>query len=367
MADERLAAPIVEGRCTACWGSARPPEYEGGEVTGIECGLCANRLTGREAALEWKEIERELGRNLPRAGRGRAAKYRPDAKFVAKVIPDMPRDKAGMDARIQAALELPSRMNRERWLTRHKVPAGEAGYRYLQAKLLVAAACSLPQDTAINRWNEVEPAGPVKVRIERLEEGTHIRTEAEGVSRTAPGTWTARLGMNMMRALTAAFSCELALKAILMTRNDRVRMTHDLRALYDDLPEDSRARLRGDYGAIADVLRASREIFGNWRYFTNSASIKEAMERSMHPERVRNLEKAARVIIDECAMAGLEGELTLIPHAAWTAKPGEGITKTDFRETMRFKAETGESAIVWPPVPKSADDVASPNGDEREG
>ena len=368
MADERLAAPIVEGRCAACWGNARQPECDGGEVTGIECGLCTNRLTGCEAANEWKEIEQELGRNLPRVCRGRAAKYRPHAKFVAKIIPDMPRDKAGMDARIRATRKRPSRMNRERWLTRHNVPAGEAGYLYLQAKLLAAAAGSLPQETAINRWNEVELAGPVKWRIERLEdERIHIRTEAEGVSRAAPGTWTARAGANMMRALTAAFSCEVALKAILMTRNDRARVTHDLRALYDDLPEDSQARLKGDYGVIGDVLRASRETFGSWRYCENSASLKEATECSLHPERVRNLEKAARVIIDECAIAGLEGELTLIPHAAWTAKLGEGITNVDFRETMHFSAETGESAIAWPPVRKSAHDVASSTGDDREG
>ena len=36
------------------------------------------------------------------------------------------------------------------------------------------------------------------------------------------------------------------MKAILMTRNDRARMTHDRWALYDGLPGDSRARLRGE-------------------------------------------------------------------------------------------------------------------------
>ena len=368
MADERLAAPIVVGRCTACWGNVPQPECEGGDVTGIECGLCGSRLAGREAAIEWKEIEQELGRNLPRAGRGQAAKYRPDARFVAKIIPDMPRDKAGMDARIQAELRLPSRDPGVRWLTRHNIPAGEAGYLYLQAKLLAAAVRSLPYETAINRWDEVELAGPVKWHVERLDEaGIHIRTEAEGVSRTPPGTWAARAGTNMMRALTAGFSCEVALKAILMTRNDRARMTHDLRALYDDLPEDSRARLRGDYAAIGDVLRESREVFGDWRYFENSASLKQATECSMHPERVSDLEKAARVIIDECAMAGLTGGLTPTGHAACTGELGENPAITGFQETMHFRAESGESAIVWPPLRKSADDAAPTNGDDREG
>ena len=363
MADERLAAPIVLGRCKACWGSVPQPDCEGGEVTGIECGLCGSRLAGREAAIEWKKIEQEFGRNLARAGRGQAAKYRPDAKFVAKIIPDMPRDKARMDARIQAALSLPKREHGVRWLTRHNIPAGEAGYLYLQAKLLAAAARSLPQETAINRWEELELVGPLKWQVERLDEaGVHIRTEAEGVSRMPPGTWAARAGVNMMRALTAAFSCEVALKALLMTRNDRARMTHDLRALYDDLPEDSRARLRGDYAAIRDVLRVSREVFGSWRYFESSASLKEATQCSMHPERVSDLEKAARVIIDECAMAGLTGGLKPTGHAAWTGEHGEDPAITGFRETMHFEAESGERPIAWPPVREGTDDAAPTNG-----
>ena len=368
MADEPLAAPIVVGRCTACWGNVPQPECEGSDVTGIECGLCGSRLAGREAATEAKEIQQELERNFVRVSRGRAAKYRPDAKFVAKVIPDMPRDKAGMDSRIRAARGLRSTVSGVRWLTRDNVPAGDAGYLYLQAKLLAAAARSLPHETAINRWDEVELAGPVKWQVERLdEEGIHIRAEAEGVSRTPPGTWEERAGALLMRALTAAFSCEVGLKAILMTRNDRARKTHDLRALYDDLPEDSRARLRGDYAAIDDVLRESGEIFGKWRYFENSASMKEAAERGLHPERVSDLEKAARVIIDECAMAGLTGELTSTGHAAWTGELGENPAITGFRETMHLEAESGESAIVWPPVRKSAGDAPPTNGDEQEG
>ena len=119
----------------------------------------------------------------------------------------------------------------------------------------------------------------MKWQIERLDEaGMHIRTEAEGVSRPPPGTWASRAGVNMMRARTAAFSCGVALKAILMTRNDRARMTHDLRALYvaqvdctarglDEVtgslkllpPEqflaDGRARMTVDDDSIPDAAR----------------------------------------------------------------------------------------------------------------
>lgn len=54
------------------------------------------------------------------------------------------------------------------------------------------------------------------------------------------------------------------------------------------------------------------------------------------------------MIIDECAMAGLEGELVPRAHAVWTAKLGEEPAVTDFREGMHFKAKSGESAIAWP-------------------
>ena len=349
MTDARPAAPIIEGRCTVCWGKALHQKCEGGEVTRIECTLCTNHLADKEAAVEWRKIVSDLERNLSRVSRGQAAKYRSEAKFVAKIIPDMPRDRANMDARIQAALELPSRKRGASWLTRRDVPKGEAGFLYLQAKLLAAATRSLPQEAAINRWDEVQPARPMRLRIEgSAETGVHITADVAGVSRTAPGTWDERAGSLMMRALTAAFSCEVGLKAILMTRNNRARKIHDLRTLYSDLPEDSRARLRTDYAAIGDVLKESGEIFGKCRYFENSASLQEVAERGLHHERVLDLEKAARVIIDECATAGLEGELVPRAHAALSANLGEEPVITDFREGMNFRIESGESAIAWP-------------------
>ena len=333
----------------ACWGNARHPECVDGEVTRIECPLCTNHLAGKEAAVEWKEIESESKRNLEPANRGEAAKYRLEAKFVAKIIPDLPRDKAGMDARVQASLKRPRGEHGARWLTRRDIPAGDAGFLYLQAKLLAAGIRSLPHETAIHRWDETEVVRPMRLRIEgSAETGIHMTAGLEGVSRTAPGTWEERAGTLLMRALTAAFSCELGLKAILMTRNDRVRMIHDLSTLYSDLPEDSRARLSGDYPAIGDVLRESSEIFGKSRYFENSASLKVAAERGLHHQRVRDLEKAARVIIDECAMAGLEGELVARAHAALTARLEPQPEVTNYREEMSFEAESGESAIAWP-------------------
>ena len=314
------APPIIKWRCTACWADARRSTSENGAVTRIECGLCTSSLSNDAAAAEWRDIEREAQRNLSAVARGRTPKYRPAAKFVAKIIPDMPRDKAQMDARVQEALKLPTRDRGTSFLSRRTVPAGEAGYLYLQAKLLAAAARRLPLAEAIHRWDEVDLARPLEVRIDRLDEaGIHLDV---GVAvRAAARTWDERAGTILMRGLTAAFSCEVALKAILMTRCHRVRMIHDLRALYTDLPEDSRARLTADCAAIGDVLKNSGQIFDKSRYFQNSASVKDAIERGLHHERIRDLEKAARVILDECETSGLEGSLIPSPHASWTTSP----------------------------------------------
>ena len=294
-------------------------------------------------------MEREARCSLSRAARGKAPKYRPTARFVAKVILDMPRDQAHMHTRMQAALKLPATDRGKRCLTRRDVPAGEAGYLYLQAKLLDAAVRSLPLETAIHRWDELDPAVPLKVRIDRLDEaGIHLGGDA--VSRATPDTWEERAGTIKMRGLTAAFSCEVALKAILMTRCHRARMIHNLHELYSDLPEDSRTRLRADYTAIGDVLKESGKIFDKSRYFQNSASVQEAIERGLHHERIHDLEKAARVILDECEMSGLEGRLIPSPRATWTRKLGAEAFVGEFEEEIRLTAESGESAFVWPPA-----------------
>ena len=342
-----LAEPIVEGRCTRCWGRVRL-DCESGEVARVECALCTNHLAGQDADNEWKSVMKEVERNTPSVSLGKAATYRPDAKFVAKVIPDMRRDKARVDAEIRAAMGLPSKSQGSFWITRHDVPPGTAEFLYLQAKLLAAGARSLPREVAINRWDEIESIQLVNMEIEKHEEsGARIRTEVLGSPRTEPGTWDERAGAIMMRAMMAAFCCEVALKAILMTRNHRARKTHDLLALYDDLPEDCRARMNGDYAAIEDVLENSRQTFAKWRYF-ESETTKDAIERTLNHERAQDLEKAARVIIDECAFVGLKGDLRMTTYGSWTAMLEGTATLSNFRERMHFKADSGESAIDWP-------------------
>ena len=216
--------------------------------------LCTSSLSNDAALAEWIAMEREATHNLAEIARGKTPEYRPAAKFVAKIIPDMPRDQAHWDMRAEQALRLPAKEGRRHFLTRDTIPPGEAGYLYLQAKLLAAAARSLPFETAIHRWDELDLAGPLKLRIDRLDEsGIHL--DVDVASRADPGTWEERAGALMMRGLMAAFSSEVALKAILMTRCHRAKKIRDLWELYSDLPEDSRARLEADYTDIGNVLR----------------------------------------------------------------------------------------------------------------
>ena len=340
------APPIVKWRCTACWGDARLSASESGTVTRIECALCTSSLSNDAAMAEWSAMEREATHNLAEIARGKTPENRPAAKFVAKIIPDMPRDQAHWDMRAEQALRLPKKEGRTYFLTRDTIPAGEAGYLYLQAKLLAAAARSLPFETAIHRWDELDLAGPLKLRIDRLDEsGIHL--DVDVASRADPGVWEERAGALMMRGLIAAFSCEVALKAILMTRCHRAKKVHDLWELYSDLPEDSRARLEADYSDIGNVLKGPGKIFHESRYFQNSASVKEAIERGLHHERIRDLEKAARVILDECEMSGLDGRLIARPRATWTGNLAGEASAGDFQERIRLTAESGESAFVW--------------------
>ena len=338
------AVLVVKLRCASCWGDAHRSASDTGMVTKIECGLCKRTISEEAARCEADAIAREATSNLSRITQGKPAKYRSGANFVAKLFPEMPRDTDAFNTRIEQALKLPNK-NR-RYLTRRDVPAGEAGYLYLQAKLFAAAVRTFPSDPAIQRWEEAELCRLTALRFTHSnEKGIHIKAEMQDP--TSPKTLDERAGLLMMRGLTAALSCELALKAILMTRNHRAKKTHNLLDLYTRLPADSQARVRGDYPAIRGVLEYLRDAFGTWRYFENSASVKEVVERNLHHERVADLERAARVLVDECETVGLDG--TLAP-----SMDANRETLLDDRpmiqQTVSFTADSGESAFVWPQV-----------------
>ena len=75
------------------------------------------------------------------------------------------------------------------------------------------------------------------------------------------------LVMPILRALAA----ELSLKAISIMRSGAFRKTHDLRALYDALDDDTRKRIERKAAAkwmdsVQSTLTKHRDDFVDWRY-----------------------------------------------------------------------------------------------------
>ena len=152
----------------------------------------------------------------------------------------------------------------------------------------------------------------------------------------------------MVAGMTAAFACELGMKAILMTRLDEAEKTHDLLKLYDALPADSRERLEADFAEIANVLDENRHVFGGRRYFEASGG-EDAMAALVNTDRVWGLGRAARMILDECVVAGLTYEIrveTEFDAIDATIDPGD----VSISQQIDVSVVGGESAIPWDDV-----------------
>ena len=135
------------------------------------------------------------------------------------------------------------------------------------------------------------------------------------------------------------------MKAILMTRLDKAKKTHDLLELYNGLPSDSRERLEADCPEIAAALARDRETFGGWRYFEQKVGEK-AFIALVNTDRVRRLGKAARVIVDECRVVGLvfQGQI----DATFDSVVDRGAGSLS--ERIHLRVDAGEAAIPWPEV-----------------
>ena len=153
----------------------------------------------------------------------------------------------------------------------------------------------------------------------------------------------ARMGTAVLGGMAAAFSCEVGMKAILMTRLDEAEKTHDLLTLYEALPPDSRARLEADFPEIGDFLKHNRGTFGRWRYFEQSVG-EDGMAALVNTRRVRGLGKAARVIVDECVVVGLTFDAVVDREAG------------SLSERISLRVHGGEAAIPWAEVLDSGRD-----------
>ena len=301
----------VAGRCADCWGPLAGMVGRDRNIVRLECRLCGRGIGEDGAEREVERMRREADRNLPQARVGRAAVYRSDARFVLKLLPDMDRDPLWFKQRITASLARkpkPKHVGRRDFQSRDADTAfGAAGYLYGQARALVFGLSNFPRNLSVIGLSDfdLEKAEP-SVEVVQEEKSVSIRVSST-VPYKRPSTETARArkGAALIAGMTGAFACEVGMKAILITRLDEARKTHDLQQLYESLPDDSRARLEGDFWRIGDVLKEYRHSFGRWRYFQGDA-LTHAATGLVNTERVHELGKAARVILDECVLLGLQ-------------------------------------------------------------
>ena len=198
-------------------------------------------------------MQREADDNVAAARVGGPANYRADARFVLKLLPDMDRDKAKVDQGIQASLK---KGRKHRRLTRHEVPPGTAGYLYAQARAFLAGVENLSDEKAAIALADFEYGKPRVLGLDSSpDDGTlHVTGSVPTVHRKPSGReLMKRMGTALVAGMAGAFACEVAIKAILITRLNGAAKTHDLLALYGELPHDSRQRLERDFPQIAGV------------------------------------------------------------------------------------------------------------------
>lgn len=108
-------------------------------------------------------------------------------------------------------------------------------------------------------------------------------------------------------------------------------------------------RLEGDFGEIGTVLEENAETFGDWRHFQQAKGAK-AFGALVDKDRLRGLSKSARVLVDECVVAGLDYNISASKHCE--LKPEEG--EVDYWEVVHLEVEGRESAIVWEALRRNA-------------
>ena len=338
-------ATETEGRCADCWGPVAGRRDREGHWIRIECQLCGRSVEGKDAAREAARMWVEAVGNMPRARVGRGSKYEGTAKFVLKILPDMDRDQPQFEQRVAASRKtVPLRG----WLGRSDFPKGTAGYLYAQACAFVSGLDNLPRQLSAIALSDFDFGEPRILGVEASSSEKPLRVSAEipaSHRKPSDSALMARMGTCMVAGMTAAFACEVGMKAILMTRLDKAEKTHDLLKLYDALPADSRERLEADFAAIAGVLGENRHAFDRWRYFEASVS-EDAMAALVNTDRVWGLGRAARVILDECVVDGLTCDIRVKTEFDATIVPSD----VSISQRIALSVVGGEAAIPWDDV-----------------
>ena len=347
--DDRSVGPAraveTKGRCANCWGPVAGRKDRDGHWIRIECQLCRSSVEGKDAEREAERMQVEADDNMPSARVGRGSKYGKEAKFVLKILPDMDRDKAQFDQRLTARRKAKPKKN---WLDRNDFPKGTAGYLYAQACAFMSGLDNFPREMSAIALSDFDFGEPQILGIEASSADTSLRASAvvpTSHRKPSDSDLMARMGTCMVAGMTAAFACEVGMKAILMTRLDEAEKTHDLLKLHDALPADNRERLAADFSEIAGVLRDHRHTFDRWRYFEASVD-KDAMAALVNTDRVWELGKAAGVIFDECAVAGLTYEIRVNSEFDIATDPGD----VSISQQIGLSVDGGEAAIPWDSV-----------------
>ena len=286
----------LKGRCRRCWGGLIGKGTSEDVPSAIRCRVCGILLEGDEAREEYRRMLEQDASNTFQMALGFPPKYRDDARFVSKIFPYIDR---------QTAEEFHKRTNAEAqkgsrggWLTRREFPGGSAGFLFLQARALMSGVERLPRELSVTRFSDIDVQDDGSARVHAP------RKNLSKDSKTSENELMQRLGSTMTIAMMSAFACELAMKAIRLTCMDEARKSHDLWQLFQDLPEDSKARMEDDFPEIGSVLQKGCSTFGKWRYFEASVS-DYGMSAMIDTERAFVLPKAARVLLDEAERMGL--------------------------------------------------------------
>lgn len=336
----------ISGRCTKCWGPIKgQKDSKDGRWIGIECRVCRQKVQSEVAEQEVRRMLREVDNNIPEARIGRGAVYHEESRFVLKILPDMDRDKAQFEQRVTAAKQAGTCGG---WLGREDFPKGTPGYLYAQAHALVSALNNLPGEMSAISLSDFDFGEPENVGVDTSTGDGRLRMSAMlPVTHRRPSdvVMMERMGTALVAGMVAAFACEVGMKALLITRNDKAEKTHDLLKLYQALPADSQMRLEADFSEIRGILKDSRHKFGKWRYF-ESRTGGESMLALVNTEQVWKLGKTARVIVDECVVAGLQHDISSTAHFDVSGDLSDVSTSTQ----ICLQVTGHESAIPWDKV-----------------
>ena len=292
----------LKGRCRRCWGGLIGKSGPDDAPTAIRCRVCGIQFEGDDAKEEYRAMSDEISSNKFKMVFGEPTKYREGGRFVNKVFPHIDREPEDeLRQRIKAKA---STLAKKGWLTRNEFPPGAPGFLVLQARALMSAIERLPREMSVARFPDLDlhDDGSATVYWSTEELSEHPSTSEYELMK--------RLGSAMTIAMMSAFACELAMKAIRLTRKDEARKSHDLWRLYRDLPADCKTRIEEDYPEVVSVLKRARHTFGQWRYFEANVG-GHGMSAMIDTDRAFALSKTARVLLDEAEMMGLNYSVNL--------------------------------------------------------